>query len=230
MLIRAPFTERELAVAQLVRRDYEMGTKVMMPLTTIEALNDECFRNYQTVHADQLILKVASFGTQEQYFDPGGFQPAADFAVEAVEKWLQRYQMRLDSPVVLHPVRNMVLPPATFYQELLPALNALDLPLSLDLGMVVADLRNWGEAHREAILTAIREISPSIGLFWVSGVYDAGPAELPCACQPVVDEVWELLTTLDKPQQGVVVMTDRLASDAQFEQDLQILTKYLDEE
>jgi hypothetical protein len=223
VLLSNTFTSRAKEAIQVLNEEFGIQTNLLLPVSSNQAFTDDYLKEIEKIQAKSIILKLGYWGVSNNYMDPGGVQYDWNSAVDELKEWLSVNHKNINIPIALHPVRQLGLPPMTFYDELIGALSSFDIPLSIDLGILASDIHNWGDVYKTEILNKL-DGNISIDLCWASAIRNSKNATIPCACEQVDGVVWDLWYRLQDPEKRLLVMTDRLSSNEQIEKDLLLLT------
>jgi hypothetical protein len=218
VLLSNTFTSRAKEAIQVLNEEFGIQSNLLLPVSSNQAFTDDYLKEIEKIQAKSIILKLGYWGVSNNYMDPGGVQYDWNSAVDELKEWLSVNHKNINIPISLHP-----LPPMTFYDELIGALSSFDIPISIDLGILASDIRNWGDVYKTEILNKL-DGNISIDLFWASAIRNSENATIPCACEQVDGEVWDLWDRLQNSEKRLLVMTDRLSSNEQIEKDLLLLT------
>lgn len=216
-------SDRSKRASRMIYSQFGIKTTIALPYTDKDSkLLADYVSLLSELNIDQVILKVGTWGINHSFMDPGGFQHQDQQSIEDLQSWISEFKEYHDIPIYLHPIRQLSLPPESFYKKVITELSGLHVPLSIDLGLVLSDCKNWGKKYKKEILALLRS-NPSISMFWLSAVRKAGDAFIPCACESVDDQIWEMVDLLIGEDASLILMTDRLSSETQITSDVEKL-------
>ncbi|MGG4154041.1 hypothetical protein [Bacillus muralis] len=216
-------SDRTMNASKMIYSRYGIKTTLAMPYTGKDSILLNDYVSLITeLNIDQVVLKFGSWGINHSFMDPGGFQHQNQKSIEDLQSWISDFKKKYDIPIYLHPIRQLSLHPPSFYEKVITELSDLQVPLSIDLGLVLSDCKNWGPAYKKEMIALLLS-NPSISMFWLSAVRKAGDAFIPCACESVDDQIWEMLDLLLGDDASLILMTDRLSSEVQITSDVRKL-------
>ncbi|MFD6208580.1 hypothetical protein [Peribacillus sp. NPDC060253] len=217
------FSDRTKKASKMLYSQFNMETTLAIPYTD---QHSNLMKDYVSLLTElkigKIILKIGTWGINNSFMDPGGFQYQNKKSIQDLQSWISDFKKNHDIPIYLHPIRQLSLSPQLFYKKIITELSDLHIPLSIDLGCVLSDYKNWGTENKKEILGILKG-NPLISMFWLSAVRKAGDAYIPCACERVDDEIWDMLGLLTCEDSALILMTDRLSNDSQITADIKKL-------
>jgi hypothetical protein len=217
------FSDRTKNASKMLYSQFNIETTLAMPYTD---QHSNLIKDYVSLITElkigKIILKIGTWGINNSFMDPGGFQHQNKKSIQGLQSWISDFKKNHDIPIYLHPIRQLSLSPQLFYKKILTELSDLHIPLSIDLGYVLSDYKNWGTEYKKEMIGILKD-NPLISMFWLSAVRKAGEAYIPCACERVEDDIWDILDSLICEDSALILMTDRLSSDSQITMDIKKL-------
>ena len=217
------FSDRTKNASKMIYSQFNIETTLAIPYTDKHSnLTKDYVSLITELKIGKIILKIGTWGINNSFMDPGGFQYQNPESIQDLQSWISDFKKNHDIPIYLHPIRQLSLSPQLFYKKIITELSDLNIPLSIDLGCVLSDYKNWGMEYKKEILGILKD-NPLISMFWLSAVRKAGNAFIPCACERVDEDIWGILDFLICEDSSLILMTDRLSSDAQITSDVKRL-------